>query len=85
MSHTLPPIGQRLIAEVDGYSVELYRERDDNDPQRGEYVECWVTTPGGRFTNSLALLGDLGEFDDGPTIAEETVDRIAALAQKHGY
>jgi hypothetical protein len=70
---------------VGRYTVSLTAECDPNDPQRGAWVDCWVTSPGGGHTNSLACLEGEGRFDDGPTISEAAIDQITAFAQKHGY
>lgn len=68
-----------------GYEVVAETMTDDSDPARGEWLDVWVTTPDGLHSNSLALLADLGEFDDGPRISERATDAITAWAQRHGY
>jgi hypothetical protein len=70
---------------IRGYDVTAETCTDPNDPARGEWVDVFVTTADGRFTNSLALLGDLGRFDDGPAISGSAVDAITRWAIRRGY
>jgi hypothetical protein len=70
---------------VRGYSVLLEPMTDSGDPDRGAWWDCWITTPDGRHTNSLACLEGEGQFDDGPTISAGAIDDITAWAIRHGY
>lgn len=70
---------------VSGYTVWVETMRDDCDPERGEWVECWVKNPRTGHTNSLALLEDLGAFDDGPKITNMSLTAIRRFAERHGY
>lgn len=70
---------------VAGYRLELEAMHDPADPERGEWVDCWVTSPCGRFTNSLALLEGEGAFDDGPSVPGSILDRIRQTAETYGY
>lgn len=70
---------------VSGYRVTVERCKDDTDPARGEWVDCWVTSAGGGHSNSLALLEDLGQFDDGPKITNQALHAIRLFAERHGY
>lgn len=74
-----------LETEIDGFTVTLERMRDDGDPARGEWTECYVAK--GRAASSLAKaedFGAIGDNDETP-IREATLDRIRALAARHGY
>jgi len=76
------PEGGALIG---AYTVDLEAMSDPGDTQRGAWVECWVTSPCGRYTNSLGLLEGEGGFDDGPQVSANMIDRLISFAQKHGY
>jgi hypothetical protein len=74
-----------LLGTVRGYRVELEHMSDAADPKRGVWLDCWVTTPDGRHTNSLACLEGEGCFDDGPEISATALDLITAFAERAGY
>ena len=38
------------------FSVELEAAYDSADPGRGAWVDCWISTPDGSDTGSLAML-----------------------------
>ena len=92
MTDTLETARRALAAKlpkgestVGPYTVTLEACSDESDPARGVWVDCWVTSPGGGHTNSLALLSDIGEFDDGPKVSPAALDRLTRFAQKYGY
>jgi hypothetical protein len=70
---------------VRGYSVVAETCTDPNDPARGEWLDVFVTTADGRFSNSLACLEGEGRFDDGPAIPQSAIDEITRWAIRRGY
>jgi hypothetical protein len=70
---------------ISGYMVELEAFWDQNDLQRGAWVDVWVSTMDGKFTNSIACLEGEGCFDDGPAITSGAIDDIISFAQRYGY
>jgi len=70
---------------ISGYRVSLEPMQDDMDPERGTWVACFVTSKGGGHSNSLELLSDMGEFDDGPKIPAADLDRIRDYAHANGW
>lgn len=72
---------------LDGFTVTVERMKDENDPARGEWNDCYVAK--GRHSASLACLEDFGyiEVDGGVNIPvkPQTLENIRAFAEKHGY
>ena len=68
---------------INGFTV-TFMEYDDCT---GNTNNCYVEK--GRFSHSLSLLQDLGEFDDGEgntlAISPATLAKIEAWAEKQGY
>ena len=67
---------------IDGFLC-TFMEFDESGNSNNCYVEK------GRFSHSLALLQDLGEFDDGEgntlPIRESTINKIEKWALEQGY
>jgi hypothetical protein len=69
--------------KINGFTVTFMTFDDDT----GNSNNCYVQK--GRFSHSLALLQDLGEFQDGEgntlEISPATIDKIEAWALAQGY
>ena len=53
-------------------------------PDGREGVDCFLQQ--GRYSNSLAVIEDFGEFDDGGAkVSDATINAIRAWAEAHGY
>jgi len=68
---------------INGFTVTFMSEDDDTGNTNNCYVEK------GNFSHSLALLQDLGEFDDGDgntlPINPSTIEKIEKWAIAQGY
>jgi hypothetical protein len=69
--------------KINGFTVTFMTFDDDT----GNTNNCYVQK--GRFSHSLALLQDLGEFQDGEgntlEISPATINKIEAWALAQGY
>jgi hypothetical protein len=70
---------------IHGYGIVAETCTDANDPERGEWLDVWVTSADGMHTNSLGCLEGEGCFDDGPKVGTVTLYAIRAWAERHGY
>ena len=69
------------ISKTFGSFVAFIEPNEDR-----EGVNCFVQHKASGDFNSLALLQDMGEFDDtGTKIGSATLDQIEAWATGHGY
>lgn len=67
------------MTKILGYTVVI----EPNEDREG--YQCFVTDKNDMYTNSLALLQDLMQFDDGPSISEHDLSVIENWAYANGY
>jgi len=72
-----------ITTKINGFTVTFM----EYDSDTGNSNNCYVEK--GKFSHSLALLQDMGEFNDGEgntlPISEATINKIEAWALAQGY
>jgi hypothetical protein len=78
------PEGELIaIADINGYTATLERLEDSNDPERGPWLQCFVSN--GRDAGSLECLEHEGEFMNGDKVCERTLSRVRRWVEAQGY
>lgn len=66
-----------------GFRIDVEAMTDPNDPERGTWVDCWLSKASD--SASLAVAEDTGELNEGTKVPDSVAAHARSFAEKYGY